>query len=287
MRYASMIITLMTAILFGCNSGGGSSNISGKKYSGKVYVYYASLSSQSGGSAVAGVMVSAITSTATLSDLVSTIVTTWPVGDISLTSTPSYGPSFLLTGTILNDTPDTITGFWYSVMPLPALMSTVTPTVSGFGILETNDWWSGSAMWNSFGSPGHGICTNPGPAGTCIAGNLILDPGVSINIGGGYIGDGGCGGNLNQAAAGCVATGSVTWAVKFYDTTGEDVATLPLYQICPYSDYSNMVASELTNVACMKFYENLITEYELGSSATYTTPHAPRAIGYIPFNIVP
>jgi hypothetical protein len=115
---------------------------------------------------------------------------------------------------------------------------------------------------------------------------MILDPGVSINIGGGYAGDGGCGGNLSLASWGCVATGSVTWAVKFYDTTDEDVTTLPLYQTCPYSDYTNIKAAELTNVACMKYYQNLITEYELGSSATYTIPHAPRAIGDITFNIV-
>lgn len=281
-RYTSIIMALLTAIL-GCTSGGGSS----KTYSGKVYVNCASLSSQCGGSTTAGIMFSAITPTATLSDLASTIVTTWTEGDISLTSTQSYVPNFLLTGTVLNDTPNTITGFWYVVMPLPALMSTGTPTVSGFGILEPNDWWSGSAMWNSVSSPGNGICTNPTPTGDCIAGNMILTPGALINIGGGYVGDGGCGGNLGQAAAGCVAIGSVAWAVKFYDTTGEDLTTLPLYQTCPYNDYSNMVATELTNVACMKYYQDLITEYELGSSATYTTPHAPRAIGYITFNIVP
>lgn len=161
-------------------------------YSGKVYVDCANLSSQCSQASTAPILRSDSTDTTTLpSDVITQTINTYDAGDISLATTTSYVPNFLLYGSIINDTPSDIKGFWYCAMPMPLqLNSDGTPIPSVF----TTDY----SIYGIYG----GVWRD----------SVTIPAGSTINIGGGYAGGYG------------VAPGSVVWVIKFFDTTSDPVS---------------------------------------------------------------
>ena len=115
-------ILLMLALFFIAGCGKSDSNPA-HVYSGKVFVDSMTLS---GGPAAAAksLMTAATTS---LSDLASTITTTYDVGTVSI----SAGDFIEMQGSIVNDTPDTVQGLALVVMPRIISSGTMTDYASG------------------------------------------------------------------------------------------------------------------------------------------------------------
>lgn len=118
------LVLLMFALLFTSCKGSTPAHV----YSGKVWVDCMNVNSSQCNQVKAPALVSEVTSTMSLS---TTTTTTYEGGDLSISQqTTAY-----LQGSILNDTPDTIQGFWFCATVLSIQTGTTisTPTPDVFG----------------------------------------------------------------------------------------------------------------------------------------------------------